>query len=274
MKKALVIVALLSAVAVANAEITLFWTLGTAGYGLTNQGQINPVSGETYEFTPSSADVSDDDVPNYNNNLDNNFGDGPYVLGNAPAVADAYQNDINTPLVAGNGVFAYLWMNYENEANNAKLISAMFDYSLGGSTAWMPEQVTYYKQDDLGGEGAKRWDGNSTMPSYSEFEQDPQSLTAVTAFGIRNRPTGSDEWNLFDNGTRTALLGAIDLSTIDMTGTDPLMLSIDIPADGNGDPLFVISNVPVSPTVKGFYVIPEPASMLLLGLAGLLIRRR
>jgi hypothetical protein len=274
MKKALVLVAMLGLVASANATVHLFWTGGDAGYGLTNQGQINPVSNEAYEFTPSAADVSDDTVPTYTNNLD--YSGSHYDVSTFPTFANAA-----TDLTEDTTKMAYLWIQFEGENDGVKLLSAMFDYSFEGDATWAPNQVTYYKQDNLGGTpdangfptNKKRWDGASTMPGYGEFEQDPQTLTAVTGYGIVNAAKianmfNPDMWNMWDADNRVALVGAVDISENNI-GT----MSINIPTDGNGDPLFVISNVPTAPVVHGV-TIPEPASMLLLGLAGLLIRRR
>jgi hypothetical protein len=266
--------AVLALVAAAQAEVHLFWTAGSDGFGLTKHGQINPVSGERYEFTPSAADTSDDDVPDFTNNLD--YADGHYDVGAFPVYQDAVQW-----LHPWFDNMAYLWMQFDYEVDGAKLESAVLDYVIDGDITRSPTEVTYYRQDNLGGPpdsvgfpiDKKRWDGDTTMPHYPEFEQDPQSLVAASEHGVQNRALifnmfNTDQWNMWDAHNRVALLGAVRVDK----GYD---WTITIPLDGNGDPMFVVSGEPVMPVIHPFVrAMPEPGSVLLLGAVTLLGLRR
>lgn len=102
------------------------------------------------------------------------------------------------------GEFAYVWVRFHNEADNRKLQGLRLDQD--GD----PADVAYYIMNDLDGPNAdRRWDGAYTMPDAPEFRMDPQILAAVSGYGIRNRATDVDAWNLYDHVTRTALLGAV-----------------------------------------------------------------
>jgi hypothetical protein len=101
------------------------------------------------------------------------------------------------------GEFAYMWVRFHQEPNNKKVQGIHLDLDD------FPAEVAYYVMDDLSGANAdRRWDGAFTMPDAPEFKQDPGHLAAVTTHGIINRATDVDAWNLYDEVTRTALLGA------------------------------------------------------------------
>ncbi len=305
MKKALVLLAMVSLVAAANAEVRLFFTASTVDGFIP--GTTDPAPGldnrELWD-NPSTAITSDDLVPDFSNNLDAadyGISNWPVYDGSMPTI-----NPLGADGVAGTGddEFVYMWMQYYNESNGAKLISATLDLT---GPAGDDVNPVYYKFDDKGGPAAKkRWDGASDeADNYATFRQDPQNLTAVTAYGLVNTasnaqhfPAGPglyghifsnpDAWNGFNadgvadfyttpNETEPPPLEG-DAARIGLFSSyQPLVpgeYTITIPLDGVDDPLFVIDNVPTMPVTGSFTVVPEPASLLLIGLAGLMIRRR
>jgi hypothetical protein len=266
MKKLLVIVALCGVVAMANAEYRI-WFTGTSGVGLTNPQYIG---------NPSQAITSDDDVPNYANNLDV-YG-GFYAVNNFPN----YPGHGSNYTTATCDEWVYIWGQFYNETGGTKVFSAVLQF-VDAATGDLVDCVepVWYKVDDMGfpGGARERWDGASTeADNYSTFRMNPQSLTAVTANGMKNvGAVGNEQWNLYSAGAqdgiggRIHLLGAVRCTDLCCPGT----YTIQVPTDVNGDPLFVISPAnPTWPIIGSFTCVPEPASMLLLGLAGLLIRRR
>lgn len=128
---------------------------------------------------------------------------------------------------------------------------------------------TYYLQNDLSGDALnKRWDGTATAPDYPEWHNNPQTMVAVHSAGISNGSTVPSNMFLHQAGTGTnpytgvALLGAFPVSP-NKTYT------IAILQWGYSSPPY-----PTIAPAGVFQSVPEPASVLLLGLAGLLIRRR
>jgi len=266
MKKALVIVALLGMVAVANAEYRV-WFTGTAGVGLTNAALISH---------PSQAITSNDTVPVYTDNLDAYA----YTVAAFPnyATTGAGQNCVTPYQTAGPDDWMYIWGQFYGAAASVKIITANMEIRNCTDNGLFPGNVVWYKQDQMA-QSKKRWDGASTeADNYSTFRNAAQNLVAVTANGIKNvgATDASEDWNLWSkgaqNGTtgRISLLGAVQGNALSAGKS----YKIVVPLDNNGDPNFVISNVPTMPIVGAFKCVPEPASMLLIGLAGLLIRRR
>lgn len=111
------------------------------------------------------------------------------------------------------GEFAYIWVRFHQETNNRKIQGVIIDLDE------FPSEVAYYVMDDLNGDNdAKRWDGAYTMPNAPEFKMDPQIMAAVQNAGITNRSSTVDNWNLYDNVTRTALLAAVRYSSDGLRG--------------------------------------------------------
>ncbi len=265
MKKAIVLLAVLGLVAMANADVRLFFTSSTSANGIvTPANALHPSFG-------LGLDAASEDV------------DGNPVT---PALAvtqfPTYSTEIPT-VDAAKGEFVYIWAQLYS-VGTAPAPTALPTngtlFSMTLSTQGSPTKVAWYVVDNSNGDGRKRWEGAATAPDYPEFSNTSmQNLSAVTAYGIKNSSTAdaSQLWSGGANGTgRIALLGAIMPSLAD-AGLD---LGITIPTEsGTGAPLVAYRSAtagsyPVT-TISGMYhVIPEPASMLLLGLAGLLIRRR
>jgi hypothetical protein len=270
MKKALVIVAILGMVAVANAEFRV-WFTGTDGLGLP--ANLIP--------HPSTAITSNDPDAIYTDNLDVTSGD--YVVSEFPNYANtgAGQNCTTPYQTTAPDDWMFIWGQFYGVANNSKVFNAHMQIKNCTDNSLFPGDVVWYKVDDMGGDiGDKRWDGASTEANnYATFRNADQLLVGVTGRGLVNAAS-SDAWNMFSGGTsngttgRIALLGAVR-GNADTAGKS---YQIVVPADINGDPDFVMKisgvNTPIWPVAGAFKCVPEPASMLLIGLAGLLIRRR
>jgi len=271
MKKAIVLVAVLGLVAMANADVRIFFTKGGTGTGITNPAMaFLPTGGlgnDGQITDPDSGDVSP----------------GAYYLTGAPP---AYTTDIPT-VDATLGEFVYVWLQFYTVGTVPQ-----FDEHgnpIGGASTYLPnngvlfsasmestnanQQFAWYKYDnsnpdELGG-NSYRWDNSADQLTGSTV-----AFTAVQGTGIKNATAASLN---FGQQSRTALLGAIKPST-DALGLQSMTALLD----NYGLPAFAfkISTVnggagySVLPTFGQYNVIPEPASMLLLGLAGLLIRRR
>lgn len=157
--------------------------------------------------------------------------------------------------------WAYIWGRFTSvEPVGAKIngISINVNGALPGVG-----NIAWYALNNLDDEdiGAKRWDGDDEV-----FYFNPAGLVAVTAFGVTNRNTPLP-WNLYIGGTdRVFLLGAAKC------GVCP------------GEMTLSFGSIPVNyaephqnPTVSALnkvICVPEPASLMLLGLAGLALRRR
>jgi len=170
------------------------------------------------------------------------------------AMADVVIDDPQTQ-------WAYIWGRFVNQAGNPTIngISITVNGALPGAG-----NIVSYKLDNLQDFEIERvrWDGDPTV-----FYFNPPAMVAVTANGIRNLP-GNLPWNLYIGGDyRTFLLGAVKLPT----GVQELTMSFG-PTPVNFKEHPTIPNPPATALNK--VIIPEPAGLLLLGLAGLVLRRR
>lgn len=141
------------------------------------------------------------------------------------------------------GEFAYIWVRFHQEANNRRIAGVRLDHDES------PEEVAYYIMDDWNGDhGAKRWDGAYSLPDAPQFKMDPQVLSAGQATGIVNRSSAVENWNLYTNVTRTALLGAVRYETNGVRGA----VALTWPQDDFPLPLWE--------TAQANWV-PEPATL-------------
>lgn len=231
MNRILAIAATLASFTSARAVVQIFFTNSAAGYGLTDP---------SLAFEPTAFAQTDA---------------ASYQVAAFPPL-DAW-GDIPAIDYPG-GQFAYIWARFSDEPNGRRIQGLHLD--LDDS----PADVAYYIMDDISGEnGAKRWDGAYTPPNAPQFCQDPQILAAVTAVGIANRPGTDDNWNLYDNVTRTALLGAVRYDNVGLRGGTLGSLGLVFAGGIAGSAMFGQA-----------LWWPEPATLPLLLIAALASRRR
>jgi hypothetical protein len=254
MKKALVLIAILATVTAANATVRIFFTNASEGYGLTDASLAQTVS------------VFDDSI------YPGVYDDYEYAVSAFPPAG------YNTLATAEPGELVYVWLRFESDTNGAKINGLHLGTDAGAG-------LTFYKMQ---GYKAKRWQNEDN----NELAMNPSVMKAVTTDGIVNSKGATDD-PLYDNTTRTTLLGAMvheggfaNLVLADLglsyDGLPRPSLTFGFPVDMNGNPLQEEINTFPDPepspdatwTTTYPNLAPEPASLLLLGLAGLVLRRR
>ncbi len=265
-------VVLYALVSTAWTDVRFFFTSSASPYGI-----MNPANALTPSFGLGLDAASED--------ADGN----PVTPALAVAQFPTYSTAVPTVDIT-KGEFVYVWMQlysvggyptFPQTAPSTCLATGGVLFSATLTATGNPDKVAWYRVDNANSDGRLRWQGAATPPDYPEFAHATmQSLTAVTAYGIKNASTAdpSQLWSGGANGTgRIALLGAIKPS---QAGEFTIVIPLEA---GTGLPLLAYrghvsgsdyASYSVLPVFGTYHVIPEPASMLLLGLAGLLIRRR
>jgi len=264
MKKALCVLAILTLAVTATASVRVFVTPASAGAGLNE-------SWNAFVPTFSTVDVDNNnyDALDYYNSVGAGAGDGIHGFSIAAYPAQtAPSGTLANPILIDPPDFGYIWFQFQAETKARKVngLKVLIN-DISGPTA---VETTYYLQNDVGGvAGFKRWDGTATPTAYPEFvNQNPQTLVGVDAAGIVN--AASDvPWNMYKKqaGTGTnpytgvTLIGAVKGQaghTYEITLLECNYSSGALPERFGGV----------------FKFPPEPASLVLMALAGLMLRRR
>jgi hypothetical protein len=258
MRKALALLGVLAVVGVASATVRLFVTSSSDPYGLENNANhATP--------TVSSVDAGGSNFNTYDY-YSPDFGPGPLRPGAYPPSASPSGTDAS-PVQIPAGSWGYIWLQFQNEPAGAHIPELVVLITDPSSPDGLAHNVytTYYLCNNVGTTGNKRWNGTATPPGYPEWHNNQETMVAVTAYGIKNLVPALPEqlWSGSALG-RIALLGAVDAPA------DGSIYHIDITLLGYTD-----TTMP-TPSVAGgvFQFAPEPTSLILLGLTGLLIRRR
>ncbi|MBP7746474.1 MAG: PEP-CTERM sorting domain-containing protein [Phycisphaerae bacterium] len=263
MKKALCVIALLAMVASAGATVRVFATPASAGMGLD-------ITANAFQPTFSTVTADGNNINAYD------FYYGHFTVTNYPTLSTP-AGDAITPVEVPEGDFAYIWVRFESERKAATINGLKVVIRELGQTDPAAVTTAWYVQNDKGNTGPgmsrKRWDGTATPPGYAEWHNNPQAFVSVQANGLVNLPTGTDAQMMgtWLAGTSTQprssvhLLGAVQ----GMPGKTyeiliPSLLDINYSADPQ--PTEIAGGV--------FKFLPEPTSLMLLGLAGLVLRRR
>lgn len=154
-------------------------------------------------------------------------------------------------------VDAFVWIEFVDEPAAVKLQGLHLGYT-GDIGQW----ASYYGDQFV--DAFDRWQGDPNPYASATGGTLPINHVAVTSWGIQNQDLGTMDFMTYINseGNVTALLGAVELGLGD---AGMYLGDLGVSYSGAEDPEVVL---------YGATITPEPASLLLLGLAGLLIRRR
>jgi hypothetical protein len=266
MRKLLCLVAVLGFVSAATAaDGRIFITAATEPYGLTH-------SENACIPTFSAVDINNVDTNAY----DYYYGTGPFVVGAYPPAGHpgyTCQNPLRIDCTVPTAPkYAYIWLQFDSSVPKGTKINGLeiTSYYCDTNQPTPDGCGVYYLCNDMGAGGSKRWNGTATPPNYPELTcRQPQVLVAVTAFGIQklNLAKPSQMWSGMAEGS-IALLGAICCEKCNNCDAVPRYLKVTNVSYENwtgGSGIFDYQT--------GYVCIPEPAGLLLLGLAGLLRRR-
>jgi len=285
MKKVLIVCALLALATVASANVRIFLTLAgqSDNIGLDNFGSaliptvssVDPNNVMTNRFDYANADFTAG-LHTINQTAQADL--GPTGNGLYPSNSQAGITTIAA------GQTAYIWLQFNRDG--AGTYAACGGDKLNGlklqGSGSASFTAAWYMQNDGVIANNKRWDGTATPPNYPEWithNGQTETMVGVNAAGLVNNATDAG-WNLYvgKNGGsanpttqgRIALLGAIKFDA-NQSGT----FNIVFPeSEYNLNYSFANNATDTFALPTGIVVTPEPASLALLGLAGLLIRRR
>jgi hypothetical protein len=172
------------------------------------------------------------------------------------------------------GQFLYLWVKFEGEANNVKIQG--INLSVDQDANELDRGI--YIGNDENDSGEFRWEPSSQTT-------DPMVLVAVTKNGVKN--SNSNLWLYYGGADRVALLGALQFAEgkyevriglerqgVSYSGKPSPKVKLgagDEQFDGSVQPPGTETRYAKEPSAV---VVPEPAGLLLLALAGLALRRR
>lgn len=243
------------AVTSVQAEIRIFVTASSDGYGLSNPANA---------FQPTFSTVNEDgenvngyDYADADGNPTGNFAVSSFPPANAPLGTEA------EPILIQPGHWAYVWIQFQGEPKGLKVNGMHVGVSVAGSTDLAPVSTAWYVCNNMNSPIlSKRWDGTATPPEYPEWHGNMQTFVAVTAYGLQN--FGSDvPWNLYEGSSRIALLGAVQA-----------------PADGTvyqlrkSEICYFVPPGDYEFSLGYFKFVPEPATWFVLALGVLIVRRR
>jgi hypothetical protein len=264
MRKLLCLVAVLAFVSAATAaDGRIFITAATEPYGLTDPA---------HACIPTASTVDID-------NVDYNAHDYYYgvwaVSAYPPAAHPGYtcanplRIDCTDPQAPK---YAYIWLQFDTSVPNGTKINGLEITSFYCDTNQpTPDGCgVYYLCNNVMDTGNKRWNGTATPPDYPEFTcRQPQILVAVTAYGIKKLLPANPEQMWSGNAAgRIALLGAICCERCNNCDAVPRYLKITKVNYENWT-----GGSEIWDYQTAYVCIPEPASLLLFGLVGLLRRR-
>jgi hypothetical protein len=275
MKKALCLVAILALVTTASADNRVFFTKATGA-----AGEWGLDLAENH-MVPTVATID------INNNVTNgwdyygeDWGGGPLTIdqiggafaGRTGTIPPANHSGIPT-VDFSVGEWAYIWFQFNRDADGNYVQDLFGDKIVGLKveiTGPGDVDTTYYVNCDKERSGSWKWNGSATPPDYPEWHNNPQTMLGLTNDSLKNVP-GDVPANLYagknDAGSnpvdqyRMGLIGAAEFS---VAGTYEITIT-DFEYASGEDPGVLWSGKVIA--------IPEPASLLLLGL-GVLLRRR
>jgi hypothetical protein len=232
----------------------IFLTTSSEGYGLVDTGNA---------CIPTESEVDLDG--NNTNPYDYYYGEGPFVVDAFPPAAHP-----GGAVTLAPGDYAHIWLQFDTSVPKGRKINGMvIEITDMGGDPVLGATPVYFLQNDIGASGTKRWDGPATAPDYPEYiGNNPQVLVAVTAFGLQK--SNQEIPHQMYTGSAGGFITLLGTLCVDATDYMPGEYNIDIIdinySEGTADP--------DNWGGASFTVTPEPASLLLLGLAGLVLRRR
>jgi len=280
MRKALVVLLVATFAASAMASLDIFVTSANPA----NAGYIGGLSNPAQNFDPTGdlkTDLMTRTSPQYR--LDQNV-----------AIQTGHVAPIINPAIDGDSL--YIWAQFTAHTPDMKIQGMNIAWAPGANVA----ELAYYVVDNTNGTTLannatkfKRWDGAYTGAIDPEFKLNPQILAAVQTLGLNNSEAAkrwaASTWKSTNVGPGENLQGEY---VYDDAGTP------DDPEDDTASTIYLLGAIKVLPGMYdlmpvmgelgitttggemvapvnfvGAHIIPEPASMLLLGL-GLLLRRR